>query len=430
MSTQNSLLDGRLLYNFEHMPGAYRLMNDLGKPGGSSEFVADLVMKLLLWDRLVVPTVDMICVPALVLTLGFRRTLDYFEKGIIKVVRYKGLVAYVGAGHGLTMTEIRSPSNPPPGHQAQPLPEDETQRRRQILQDSASQDPDEALRNVLGAMTIPDRLEAYDFGRLEEAVLHSIDEIPSPFFEPIFEETYHDVLGSPTMCEYFAQCNSNLKHLRNLPGDKLRVHEGRLWNDEIDVLLHLAQFNIESALASRAECDDQAGRPSARSFLEAKSERLRKSCHARETYTRLASIARLPDLTRLADDDDLCDEVLEVRDSSAADQFRTWFHERVGEDADEAARGLVDLLSATSIADKALVKACRLILTNLASLAASAVAPEAGSIIGSAVSLADSIFVERFLRRDPTPKIFVNELRAIEGRYRMLDELPRVPSTA
>src|SRR5262245_44151519 len=72
-----------------------------------------LVQQLLLYDTIVIPTHDFGILRALVAWFGFDLLQDALQRKVLRFVRVRGVLAYVGNGGGLHMSELRgTPERP------------------------------------------------------------------------------------------------------------------------------------------------------------------------------------------------------------------------------------------------------------------------------------------------------------------------------
>jgi hypothetical protein len=250
--------------------------------------------------------------------------------------------------------------------------------------------------------------------KIETSVLDATAEVNERFFLPAFDATYRDVLHDQSLRTLFGLRNQNLKRLAEVEGNQIRWLHERLWNDDIDVLLHMAQFNMEIALASLVRCEDQTSGPSAKSVLQSKGSAGRSASQASGALTRLLSITGVPDLGQLADDDERLDEVLALRDTTTAAEFRDWFHDHASSDPDGVSQAFVDLLARRGIVGFP-ATAVRFLLSTAAQTAVTVATGDPTA--GLAVAALDAFFVERFLRRDPAPKVFLADMKEAVGKY-------------
>src|SRR5207245_273864 len=100
--TGTSILDSRLLIPFEDtgpIPRLAELVDDHPEIGR-------LLLNRILYDRLVIPTVDFAVVPLLALWVGPSNLISALRRRRIQLARYRGSIGYIGGGHGLEMFEV------------------------------------------------------------------------------------------------------------------------------------------------------------------------------------------------------------------------------------------------------------------------------------------------------------------------------------
>jgi len=130
-------------------------------------------------------------------------------------------------------------------------------------------------------------------------------------------------------------------------------------NDDVDRLLHLAQFNFETYMAEKVGALDQTGGPRARPLLAARAEHAFAAVAAQAGLVRVLKLNRIPDFSVLHDDDAGVNKLWKLRASKDAVQFRQWFHANVREQPEEAEALFVDTLAKPSLGDNMVVKALR-----------------------------------------------------------------------
>ena len=414
------LFDGELLIPFEDQPSPERLLRMVSSQ--APEMVGSLIQKLCLYDQIVIPTVDMALIPMLPALVGPNKVLQYLEDGVIRFVRYRGFPAYIGAGNGLEMMEIRSPNNPPPGtpggwKRKKLSPAD---KERWKVNDAASSELDEAMATMLAHFRADDIFGSEFATDLSKKALAATDEVTSGsgFFKPAFDEAYRDVREDQALSTLFA--SNGVGDLRRIPGvepNQSRWLHERLWNDPIDVLLHLAQFNLEVALARRSLCQDQTAGPSAYSSLSRKARRVMSPADARRAFEMLVAVNGMPDFTEVADNDELLAAILVARDSADGEAFRKWVHANLKDSPEELAAAFSELSISRGVGDLGRFKALRFVVSTAAQGLATLVTGPPG---GVAVGFADTFLLDNFLRRDPSPKVFVRELKGSFGTHSAL----------
>jgi hypothetical protein len=93
-----------LLLPFELTPTCQQIARLWDQPEESGRFLRNA----LLYERIFVPTVDLLVLIFLVTTIGAENLIEALESGDITLVRYRGAIGYVGGGNGLEMFELRS----------------------------------------------------------------------------------------------------------------------------------------------------------------------------------------------------------------------------------------------------------------------------------------------------------------------------------
>lgn len=387
-NTPRSLMYGRLLIPFEStgtLPVAQRLMLD-------REEFAEFLRAYLLYDSLIVPTVDFAVLPVLAGWIGPRNLISALRTGHIKIVRYKGAISYIGNGSGLATFYLKSNE----GWEVRSN-DDMTWAPAEIavkwIQDNVAD------------------VHPKEFGKywrdIGTAVLQSMVEMGDKEFEPVVTATYQEIKNNPGLETFFALRNRNLKTLHGVNPSQVRWLHTHLMNDEIDLILHLAAFNWESYMAEKLGAADQTAGPASKVLVEGRHARLIGAQNAAAGFTRIAELTSMPDLSSAFEDDALLDRLLKLRRSREATDFRRWFHENVRDQPAKAQALFYEEAVRPALVEQPAVKALRFIVCGATSLIPE---PITAAVAGLGVSAADSFLLGRFLRRG-NPKIMIDRLR-------------------
>ena len=249
-----TLFDAHLLVPFEDIPTGARMVRLFFN---NPQETGRILRNSLLYERIYIPTVDLMAVPLLLAMIGPENLIEAFGNGDIVLVRYRGAVGYVGNGNGLELFELSS-----------------TEDRRFRGETDRNWGPtDEVLRNLGDQFAPPGDLLSPYWNDISRALLEHVVEIDSAEFEPVADATYHDVLGNPEIQELFRVPGGSLKELPGVGPAELRWLGLHRLNDEVDVLLHLGQFNFETYMADKVGTLDQTSGPGARHLLLARASR-------------------------------------------------------------------------------------------------------------------------------------------------------------
>ncbi len=385
-----TLFDSHLLIPFEDtgpLPRFRQLLLD------DSE-IGDLLCKSLLYDKVIIPTVDLTIIPLLALWIGPTNLITAIEENHIQIIKYRGAIGYAGGGLGLVLFGIQS----------------NRQGRIKKVHDLAQAPPDEVLSYLERKLSL---LEESMLGTVwldvKRYALRNIIEVDPKEFEQVGEATCREILDNPLLQSYFAIRNKNLKYLKGVDANQLRWCHGRNLNDEVDALLHMAQFNWECYLADKTGAIDQTAGPAAQHLLQTRVERLVGSREVGRSFTEILELNRIADLSIAARDDELFNRIWKLRNTGNAAQFRHWFHENVRRNPQEAQKVFVDSLLRPTLGDNLAFKVVRFIVFNVLP----SIIPEAPAISPLA-SAVDTVLVNRAIRflSTPTPKLMIDDLRA------------------
>lgn len=128
----------------------------------------------------------------------------------------------------------------------------------------------------------------------------------------------------------------------------------------------------------------------------------------------ITATSGLPDFKELANNDMLHEAVLAARDSAGGAAFRQWFHSNLRDSPEDLAAAFHELTASRGIGDLGPVKVVRFVISTLAQAFATY---HGGPGAGVAVAAADTFLVNNFLRRDPSPKMFIRDVKGAFGSY-------------
>jgi hypothetical protein len=369
------------VFTFGHPNDRYHTFLNEGRPS-----IKRLIESIILYPEIVIPTEDFISLAILVGSLGERSVIHLLEAGVLRFVRIKGSIAYIGNGGGLKSYEIRNSERLPTPHCA-PLDASISWALQGLKE--RSKDP-----------------------LLPKLVQDTSIEISVPdFADRIRHETYMDVLNSQKLRSVFAIRNTHLDHLAGIRPNEVRGYAGRgsEWSkDEISTILALANTNMELYIAEAVHALDLSTSNPVGQIIKAKAQRAFGKTAA-SAFADLREISDMPDIgeTVLGDEASL-DEVLRLVHSRNGEAFRKWFHENCRTDPLGVSREYARLLKEMPYIQSRPVKILRFVVT-----AALGMVPIAG-IVASAI---DSFFLEGWLRGS-SPKFFIEDLSQLSGRKR------------
>lgn len=357
-----------------------RLQNDLVAP------LDRLIECLILYDEVVLPTQDMIIIPALVNVMGEENVRQLMDSGALKLLRVKRGFAF-WPRKGAAVIDYTSPDG-------KKLPEgqDLNQLLEWVAQDCiGTNNPSSFLTSL---MSITSEVNAEEFN------------------DVIRGETEADVINSAKVRDLFGLPDVHPKDLP-IAGNTITLYGGpeATGNDPlIKSYLSLVQTNVEAALAIRAECDDVFSATGLDAVL---SEKFARAGHV-DASNQVQLLSNIPDFAPLVRGGEVpLQKLIKLRNSKHGEEFRVWFHEALdgGEDISKA---YVDLITQVHPTDTIPGKLTRIAVWTAASTAAGTVAAgpvgtAAGAIVGAVGGVFDS-FVMQKIRRGGSAKVFVEKM--------------------
>ncbi len=295
---------------------------------------AQFIESWLLHDIVVVPTDDYLTLTAIVDCLGDRATIALLESGILRFLRIRGTLGYVGGGGGVVGVSF-------------PFKGDGTDASA-----VGAEVPDAVTWALRGLRVKPDLEVA------KQAVQHTTELDLSIYKDGLATAAYDDFRQLPFGKELDPRCLPGVtnKQVQILGGQDLSDT-----NDMIQVVLALATANLELRLMAESSSTDNATTTPIGHALRAREIRLGQPHQA---FGELRQLTEVPDIAEAVLSRKLSvDALLELRNSMAGAAFRSWFHLNCAQDPSKTTRAYIDLLSAVPTAQKKPVKALRFLIT-------------------------------------------------------------------
>lgn len=366
------------VFNFGNPNQRYQKFLSTGKPRFQNFFDSTV-----LYDEIVIPTDDFMSLAVLVGVLGVGPVSEMLDAGVIRFVRAKGALAYIGNGGGLLAYKIRSPDG---------------------IESPFAAPLEESIMWALNGLNSVDKTQAKN---ISDKVIMSTKEISLTVDGSLIrEQTYADILASSYLRDKF-HLTGNLSSIPGIAGDQVRIYDGldsEADQDQISTLLKLAFANLEMRLADLAECSDvSTGSPTGH-LLRGKQERARAQ-QLEQGKAALKEIANIPDIgTWMLSDPKQIVQLLKLRSSSSGIAFRKWFHEAMENGDGNIAKAYIELLSEVPPLQKPSSRALRFLVTAGWGI----VEPISGTIAAAA----DNFLIDRFLNRS-SPKFFLENLKQL-----------------
>lgn len=269
-----------------------------------------LIDGLLMYDEVVIPTQDFMAVALLIGALGQRWVIDALESDCLSFLRVKGGFSYGGGGAGFFSYVIDKKEGGSPAFCA---------------------DTEYALDWALSGPNV----EKID-PRIRALILGSTPEIKvKDILESVKKETYNDILEYEELRKLFGLRNDDLNKLKGIKPGGIRIFGGLRTNswigDEIDILLAVAQSNVEMVLATMNQSTDSTTANPVGHTLKSKISRMAETPDF-DRYITLMKIESVPDLAntlfdlKIDERDKLLQKIVKIRNTNSGKEFRQWFH--------------------------------------------------------------------------------------------------------
>ena len=340
-----------------------------------------LMESILLHDQIVIPSHDFMAAATIVGVLGQDTFVRMLEYGILKFVRVKGIIGYIGNGGGLYPLEVAPRGG---GKNIPWAPIDEAATW--------------ALSGLNAQIAIAE---------LVPKIVRVTTELDiMAIGKEITHEAYMDVLNSNELREWFAKRSKDMNRLAGIKPDAVRFFGGyedeKLDSDEIGTLLKIAHANVELRVADLSTCKDLNTASPIFDVLRAKQGR---KIASQNPFAALRELANVPNIGEgvLAKAISI-EGLLKLRVSRDGEAFREWFHRHDSGDSTAIAKEYIRLLTAIPEAQSFPGKTLRWIVST-----ALGAVPGVGPVLGPVVGAVDSFLVDKLARR-PSPKFFIEKM--------------------
>ena len=328
-----------------------------------------LVENVLLYEQVILPTDDFVSLRVLAQAFGPEALAILLDAEILKFRRFKGALAYVGAGNGLSVIKMGvGESKRPLGPMWLPT--------------------GVAATAILAEMPGVSPLRAK---QIAAKIVHSTREVDL--------DTLQDALRSRTYASArVSRLNSRLgipnRDLRNLGirPDQLRLvgslEENTNPKDDIDKLMIVARTQLELIAKEQSDCDDLSTLSPVGKILAARER-------TESALSHLYEITDVPDLgTAVMQGAISMAQIVELRSSRHWLEFSRWFHETCRKEPTKVAKEYVKLLKTAGPLDTPFFKVVRILASTIVGI----VSPVAGVVAAAA----DSFLVPKL--KEPSAK--------------------------
>jgi hypothetical protein len=368
-----------------------------------------LAGQALLYDTIVIPTMDFGILPAILHWLSLPMLREAVDDGSIRLIRFPKIVGYGGNGAGIILNLAFGKGS---------------SSEWEWWHTTMYGDTADALNLQLkhGCEGVPD----WERAALFNAVMASCVEfaISDDLNRQIATETYRDIVDDHLLKNEIGRFYGfRTVELNRLPGPA--ANQLRFFNanqiasltaepkDDIDLTLIVAHLNLQIAMSNSVEGCDLSTFDGAARILKRKLERAGVRRKADPSFSRLLQIPGVPNVPIAVADGRLdLRTVWSARHSANARRFREWLAKANTNDGAELARLYVDTLSHEPIISCLPIRMLRWAVIAAAGAIASRVIGLPGEIAGVAAAGVDSLFVEKWLS-GYSPALFLDELKRI-----------------
>lgn len=356
---------------------------------------AKLAAQFLVYDRVVIPTGDLGIVPILVDWMGLSTFYDALESDSIKFLRHNKSLAYTGNGGGLGLFTVGEGGS----------------RKFEWWQTAMYGQTPDALELQL-QNSCPDLAEV-DRTKLFDLALSKTDEFEienDVFIREVMRESFEDVSNTEELAAAVLSYHQDGQRLdlARLPGvapNEMRVCGIENPNDAVDLVLRVAEINLDIRMATQAGNVDLLTSERTASVLKSKLKRFRLSPEVLEGFIKLLALTNVPNIEGAIIDSSLSfDDIWKARSSKNAVEFRKWIRMAEITDAEELSKAYVANLENVGTVGSFPVKSLRFLVTTAVGI----FSPIAGLAIGSA----DSFFLDKWMS-GYAPKLFIDEMRSL-----------------
>lgn len=390
---QSKILDGRLWprLGFEYAPSV-----NAGFKNNKSH-KGHLANQLLLYDKVILPTNDFGIIPIIIDWMGLKTFQDVLESDSLEFVRSNSVLSYAGAGNGISLVRAR------------PSP----QKELLWWQEATFGDTDVSIE--LQLVNTCSQISATLRNQMISTIISKTTDVNvgNKFFvDNVAHETYMDVLGSDRLTKYFLNYYKfekgelDLQQLPSVGPDKLQISSIGVINDPVDLLLRIAEVNLEFVISNEVGGIDLFTSEDADYLFQNKLKRVGIQQYLVDGFTKLLELNNLPNIELAVINDQIpITKVWEIRQRKESRQFRAWLREVQPSDTRELEKAYVAAISKNDDYSSLPVRVIRFVMLNAIGL----VNPIAGLISGGI----DSFFLEK-ISAGYSPKLFFDRLRKLK----------------
>lgn len=355
---------------------------------------AHIANQLLLYDSIIIPTIDFGIIPTLINWFGQKNFEEALDVSALKFIRRTGILGYIGNGTGLTPFTIFPPDNK----------EFDWWQHAIFGKDSATS-VDLQLKFMCPSIIKKQRLKLIDkIVSLSTPLTYTTE----TFMKNIVHESYTDIMGNEELSRFIqikaekSDGGINLTKLSRVDANRLIVlgQEGHI-NDSIDLVLRIAEINMEIVMATAAGNVDIYASTGSEKVLTNKLARCNIDKALVEGFVSLLELNNVPDIGQAIISGDIeLSNIWSLRQKKLSNKFRGWLREADPQSSRELEKAYVHALTKDTLADSLPLKTIRFAITSAAGI---------NPVIGLVAGVVDSFFVDKWLS-GYSPKLLFDDL--------------------
>jgi len=360
---------------------------------------AHFATQLLLYDQIVIPTKDFGILPILMSWMGYSALQEALETDSIAFVRPKSLIGYAGNGNAISGFEIQASKEKP------------FNWYQESLFGSMEDAPELQLRYQCPFLSREERL-SLKMLTLQKSRQMEWDN--DSFMKQIVNESYTDIIDSPELAQFVMAHEPggiksiNLTNLSGVEPNQFRVLNLEQIKDGVDLVLRVAEINLELLMAELYGDADLCTSAGAETLLQKKLIRSGAVPELAHKFQSLLELENIPDIRPvIAEGEISVREIWRLRQKRESIRFREWLREGSYTDGRELEKAYVSSLGAALTSLSLPARIFRFILTT----AVGTIGPITGVLAG----VVDNFFVEKWLS-GYSPRLFVDQIRALPGK--------------
>ncbi|MBT3190302.1 MAG: hypothetical protein HN736_13790 [Anaerolineae bacterium] len=389
--TAKNIIDSRLFIRHDLTP-AYLKNQDFLK---NSHNKAHFLSQILLYDKIIIPTLDFGIIPSLISWLGLRNFRKAIEESSIGFIRRKGHLAYLGGGLGINTIAIERGSA----------------KKWEWWQEALSQESLSAIKLQLGyfCSDIPSKKRK----SLAKAITKTNTHLPYDndfFIKNIAEESYRDIVNSELLSQIALELTQEKKSINLLK--LIKGNETKLLNsnyeirDVTDLVLRVAEVNMELLMASQVDNADLLTAQGSENLLQKKIARSEIKTSSLENFINLLELSNIPDIRHQIIQGTIdTTKIWKLRQSRYGKNFRKWLREVNPSNARDLEKAYVEMLSKENFDTTLPTRVIRFAITTTSGIL--------NPVLGATTSILDSFFVDKWLKGF-SPKLFLDELQELK----------------